>query len=199
MSFSFTHWVLKYGYSFASSFEFSWFLVGITMAGIVLCVCGEGKERSTPLAWDFLQLSFVSSQQCYKRCSLDWFLVFYLFSLYIYFAVGVRGMQLYVRKQPQGERNTRNLVVTFFLAVLVECFSALVWSGPGFGWKAFSSFRGLWGSKKRDDNSHVGIAVTFYCISLIGFIPSGLLYWNGAPWKGIISGVINNLIFLPLC
>lgn len=135
-------------------------------------------------------MSFVGLQQCFKRCSLDWFLVFYLFIFFIHlFCHWGEGMQWCVRKQPQGKRNTRNLVVTFFLVVLVECFSVLVWSGPGFGWKAFTSCRGLWGSKKRDDNSHVGIVDTFYCISLIGFIPSGLLYWNRKPWKGIITGV----------
>lgn len=104
----------------------------------------------------------------------------FIFFIHLFCSWG-EGMQLYVRKQPQGERNTRNLVVTFFLVVFIECFSVLVWSGPGFGWKAFSSSRGLWGSKKRDDNSHVGIADTFYCISLIGFILSGLLYWR-EPW-----------------
>lgn len=161
-----------------------------------LCV-GWGERKKYPTGMRFSAVVFCKSQQCYKRCSFDWFFcLLFIFFINLFCRWG-EGMQFYVGKQPQGERNTRNLVVTFFLVVLIECFFVLVWSGPGFVWKSFSYFRGLWGSKKRDDNSHVGVADTFFCITctiqllycIIGFFHSGLLYWNREPWKGIRTGV----------
>lgn len=150
------------------------------MAVIVLCVCGGEKENSTPLVWDFLQLSFVGSQQLQKMQS--WLISCLLFLLHLFISYtfilpsGGGGRNCMAGISHKGrEMDIRNLVLTFSLVVLVGCFSVLVCSGPVFGQEAFSYSSGLWGSKKRGDNGPNGIAVTltFYCISLIKFIPSG--------------------------
>lgn len=95
-----------------------------------LCVWW-GKRKRYPTDMRFFAAVFCRFTTVLQKVQ-SWLISYLLFIFFIrLFCSWGEGMQLYVRKQPRGERNTRNLVVILFLVVF--SFSVLVWSGPGFG------------------------------------------------------------------